>query len=93
MSSYVIPSQTVEYEGEHATVTVALLVLAQCEHGHNVSYVAPDVEDVDHHSGKACHWAAEHVKECTGPGRMAPPEQSGYKPVIDYNGDSSRPAA
>lgn len=73
-----IPSTNAEYEGTETTVTVALMVVAQCPNGHYVAYNMPDVEDVAHHSGKACHWAAEHANTCRGAETTA-------EPGVDHN--------
>lgn len=55
-----------EYDGANTVVTVALLAVAQCVHGHNVAYTMPDVEDFPYFSDKAARWAQEHADDCPG---------------------------
>lgn len=74
MSQYLIPSQTLDFEGEHATVTVALLAVAQCVHGHNTAHVIPDTADARYAESKVAQWASGHAKTCTGPGPIQQPD-------------------
>lgn len=61
-----IPDINAECDGTNTTVTVALLAVAQCPHGHNIAYCVPDYEDLDYFTSKAAKWAQEHADECTG---------------------------
>jgi hypothetical protein len=61
-----IPDTTATYDGTNTDVTVALLAVAQCPHGHNVAYTVPDVEDLPYFNNKAAQWAQEHSDTCTG---------------------------
>jgi hypothetical protein len=61
-----IPASTTDHEGTNTTVTLALLVAAQCPHGHNIAYTVPDVEDLTYYSNKAARWAQEHADQCDG---------------------------
>jgi len=66
MPAIPIPGDTAEYDGTNTTVTVALLAVAQCPHGHNIAYTVPDAEDLDYYSDKAAKWAQEHADNCPG---------------------------
>lgn len=61
-----IPDTTAVYDGTNTDVTVALLAVAQCPHGHNIAYTVPDVEDLPYFNNKAAMWAQEHANSCTG---------------------------
>lgn len=61
-----IPDTTATYDGTKADVTVALLAVAQCAHGHNIAYVVPDAEDLPYYNTKAAQWAQKHANECSG---------------------------
>lgn len=67
MPAIPIPDVCADYDGATTTVTVAMLAVAQCPHGHNIVYTIPDVEDADYYNGKAAGWAVEHARDCPGP--------------------------
>ena len=61
-----IPDATAVCYATNTDVTVALLAVAQCPHGHNIAYTVPDIEDLDYFQQKATRWATEHANTCTG---------------------------
>lgn len=70
-----IPAEYAVYDGINTDVTVALLAVAQCPHGHNIAYNVPDVEDLAYYQAKATTWAINHSNDCPGPN--APTTESG----------------
>ena len=61
-----IPDSNPEYDGARTTVTVAILAVAQCPHGHAEILNVPDTDHITDHARRVTDWAIEHADTCTG---------------------------
>lgn len=52
--------------GEAATVSLSVVAVVQCPHGHTFQELIPDASDAEAVAGRQAAWAAGHADLCTG---------------------------
>lgn len=60
------PTAGIVHKGAAADVTVTLMVVARCMHGHDHAIDIPDYDDLDQATTAVAAWASLHADGCPG---------------------------